>query len=606
MFVALVALLISNAVPASAADPAKPPEWARDAIWYQIYPERFRNGDTGNDPTVDDLEGSWPRESMGEWRTSPWTSDWFKLQPWERRNGRSFDYNAARRRYGGDIRGIIDRLDYLKALGINAIYLNPIFESPSAHKYDATYYHHVDNNFGPDPSGDRRIWAEEDPSDARTWKWTAADRLFLELIREAHRRDMRIVIDGVFNHVGYNFWAFEDVRRRGRSSPYVDWFTIKAFDDPSTPRNELDYEGWHGVAELPELREENGTLVAGPSAHVREIVRRWGDPNGDGDPSDGIDGWRLDVAAEVGQGFWKQFRNWVKEINPHAYIGAEIWWDDYAANKMMDPTPWLGGDQFDSIMNYRVADAIKSFLVDRKSAIPPSELDRRLAALRADASDDANLAMINLLDSHDTDRIASMIVNPDRLYDHKISWKDDPTYSVRGPNASELRRLRLVIAFQYAYVGAPMTYYGGETGMWGADDPDDRKPMVWGDMRYEAEATDPLGRARPVDRVAFDRGLYGYFARLGRIRSARPALRRGTFETLLTDDARRVYAFARRDGTDTVVAVFNGSERPQTVDIQIGDGNYVDLLTGSKLRTRQRVLRVTIAPLGARLLARRT
>ncbi len=550
-----------------------------------------------------DMEGSWPREPLGEWHVSPWRSDWFKLQPWEVKNGRPFDQNAALRRYGGDLQGIIDKLDYLASLGVTAIYVNPIFESPSSHKYDATYYHHVDNNFGPDPDGDRRIWSDENPADPLSWKWTSADRLFLELISKAHKRRMRVVIDGVFNHVGYNFWAFEDVRRRGSASPYVRWFTIDRFDDPTTPTDEFAYQGWHGVAELPEFREENDTLVDGPSEHIRAIVKRWGDPNGDGNPSDGIDGWRLDVAAEVGHGFWRKFRTWVKTINPNAYIGAEIWWDDYSANKMMNPAPWLRGDEFDAIMNYRVADAAKSFFVDRRTAITASEFDRRLASLRADASQASNFAMMNLMDSHDTDRLASMIVNPDRLYDHKISWKDDPSYDVRGPRPEELLRLRLVAAFQYAYVGGPMTYYGDETGMWGGDDPDDRKPMMWSDLRYENEATHPLGAARPSDPVRFDVVLYSYYARLGRIRAGSTALRRGSFETVLADDAARVFAFRRTSGTRSVVAVFNASDATQTVDLKLGAGTFRDLCSGMKHRARAGVVMLRLPALGVAYLS---
>jgi glycosidase len=337
---------------------------------------------------------------------------------------------------------------------------------------------------------------------------------------------------------------------------------------------------------------------------VRAIVRRWGDPNGDGDPSDGVDGWRLDVAAEVGHGFWKRFRAWVKEVNPNAYLTGEVWWDDYAANKQFDPEPWLRGDEFDGVMHYRVVDAAKSFFLDRKTAIGAKAFDSRLARLRADLRPEYNYAVMNLLDSHDTDRIASMAVNPDRWYDHRISWKDDPTYDVRGPRRDELERVRLIVAFQFAYVGAPMTYYGGETGMWGGDDPDDRKPMVWPELRYENEATHPLGRPRPSDRVRFDADLHAFYSRLGRIRGERASLRRGTFETLLADDARRVYAFRRAYEGDAVVAVFNASDRSQTVDLKLGDGEHRDLLSGRSLRTRAGATRVSLPARTAAYLAR--
>ena len=330
------------------------PSWASTAVWYQIFPERFRNGDRSNDPRMEDLKGSWPHATVPGWQVSSWTGDWYALQPWER-DGRGFYFHAQMRRYGGDLQGIIDQLDYLQNLGINAIYLNPVFESPSLHKYDATFYHHVDNNFGPDPDGDRAVWSSEDPADPATWKWTSADTLLLGLVREVHDRGMKIILDGVFNHVGMTFWAFEDVRKNGRNSKYKDWFTITSWDDPKTPEDEFDYVGWAGVKELPELREDENGLVEGPREHIHAVVKRWMDPNGDGNPSDGIDGWRLDVADKVGLTFWRDFRGWVRSINPEAYLVGEVFWQDWNTGTMFNAAPWLQGDAFDAVMNYRWA-----------------------------------------------------------------------------------------------------------------------------------------------------------------------------------------------------------------------------------------------------------
>ncbi|MCB0732817.1 MAG: alpha-amylase, partial [Ignavibacteriae bacterium] len=158
------------------------PQWASEAVWYQIFPERFNNGDKNNDPKPIDLAGGWPYNIPEGWQNHPWTSDWYKLQPWEN-NGHDFYWNAGVRRYGGDLQGVINKLDYLQNLGITAIYFNPVFESPSLHKYDASSYHHIDNNFGPDPEKDRQIWSQENPIDPTTWQWTTADKLFLELIK---------------------------------------------------------------------------------------------------------------------------------------------------------------------------------------------------------------------------------------------------------------------------------------------------------------------------------------------------------------------------------------------------------------------------------------
>ncbi|CAG1771605.1 partial Neopullulanase 2, partial [uncultured bacterium] len=149
------------------------PHWAKKAIWYQVFPERFRNGDPSNDPTINDIYGADPQESPKAWQVHPWGSDWYKLQPYELENGeRELWKHLLRRRYGGDLQGIIDKLDYLKDLGITALYLNPVFDSPSLHKYDGSSYHHIDPNLGPDPVGDRKLIASEDPLDPATWVWT--------------------------------------------------------------------------------------------------------------------------------------------------------------------------------------------------------------------------------------------------------------------------------------------------------------------------------------------------------------------------------------------------------------------------------------------------
>lgn len=178
------------------------PEWAKKAIWYQIFPERFCNGDSNGNPTLAMIEGAWPHDQTSPWQIHPWTSDWYELQPYEQANGQGLWHNLLRRRYGGDLQGIIDKLDYLQDLGISAIYLNPIFESPSHHKYDGTLYHHIEPTFGPDPEGDRLLIAKENPADPESWPWTTADKLALQLIKEVHKRGMGIIFDGVFNHMG--------------------------------------------------------------------------------------------------------------------------------------------------------------------------------------------------------------------------------------------------------------------------------------------------------------------------------------------------------------------------------------------------------------------
>jgi glycosidase len=361
------------------------PEWAKTAVWYQIFPERFANGDKNNDPTPHDMEGAWPYSTPKGWQISPWTSDWFKLQPWEKANGHDFYWNNGVRRYGGDLQGVIDHLDYLKKLGITAIYFNPLFESPSHHKYDTGMYHHIDNNFGPNPKEDEKIWATEDPGNPTTWKWTSADSLFLRFISKAHKMGFKVIIDGVFNHVGTSFWAFKDVVKNQQNSKYKNWFNIKSWDDPNTPQNEFEYEGWNGVKDLPEIKKDPVYgLEKDFGEHIHTNVKRWMDPNADGNPSDGIDGWRLDVAEKVNISFWKMFRNWVKEENPNAYITGEIWWENWQINQMFDASPWLQGDSFDGVMNYKFACAVKNFIADQKDQISPEAYTDSIRALKKD------------------------------------------------------------------------------------------------------------------------------------------------------------------------------------------------------------------------------
>ncbi len=240
------------------------PEWAKKAVWYQIFPERFRNGDRANDPTAIDAQAGNPL-----WRVSPWTSDWYEIQPWEK-SGESRDaalvgkvsnkfYDVVfDRRYGGDLEGVIDELPYLRELGINALYFNPVFESPSLHKYNTASYAHIDHNFGPDPTGDLKIMSEENPNDPSTWKWTSADMEFLKLVKEAHGMGMKVIIDGVFNHVGTDFWAFRDVKKNQQKSKYKDWFVIKSWTD-SAKGTKFDYAGWWGVKSLPIFRKDSVT-----------------------------------------------------------------------------------------------------------------------------------------------------------------------------------------------------------------------------------------------------------------------------------------------------------------------------------------------------------
>ncbi len=552
------------------------PDWAKSAVWYQIFPERFRNGGATNDPTLDTIEDPF----IKGWRTTPWTGDWYAQDDWEKKRG-DFHSSIWHRRYGGDLKGIHDKLDYLQELGVNALYLNPVFMGRSSHKYDGTCLHHIDPCFGPDPQGDRAALAEagetEDPS---TWMWTAADRCFLDLVKEIHARDMHIIIDGVFNHSGRDFFAFRDLKEHGADSRYADWYTIEEWNT-NTPEG-FRVKGWAGFGQLPEFARTNDTLAAPVRDYVFACTKRWMDPEGNGNTKEGIDGWRLDVAHCVPHGFWKEWNAHVKSINSNAYTVGEV---------VTISPEYLQGDEFDALMNYPFVYCASEFFVDRTNRITASEFDRRLAELRNAYPPENTAVMQNLLGSHDANRIASAIVNPDYNYrdwgNYHMSSKVgyNKKYDVRKPNERERQRLRLIILFQMTYIGAPMIYYGDEAGMWGANDPCNRKPMVWPDMKFDDEIRDPHGRPRVPDNNAFDRELFDYYKTLVHLRRNSAAISRGTYETLLTDDARRLFIFVRKCGDDVAVVALNNSDEPQRIEWRKNwpRGTFRAFLTGQRV-----------------------
>ncbi|MEM9186687.1 MAG: glycoside hydrolase family 13 protein [Planctomycetota bacterium] len=570
---------------ATAQDAARScvPYWAADAVFYQLFPERFRNGDPTNDPTRESLE--FPDNVPASWAITRWTSDWYARADWEEQRGDNFfDDGVFDRRYGGDLQGVIDKLPYLDRLGINALYLNPVFYARSLHKYDGNTYHHIDPFFGPEPTGDLAMMADE-TSDPATWQWTAADRLFLELVEQAHARGIRVVVDGVFNHTGRDFFAFEDLRRRQAESPYRDWYLVQSFDDPATPDNEFKYKGWWGVPTLPEFADNDAgdDLHPGPKQYIFDATRRWMDPDGDGDPADGIDGWRLDVAAEVPVGFWKSWNAHCRAINPECYTVAEHW-DDAAG--------FLAGGGFSATMNYHgFAFPVKGFLVD--GTMSASDAGKELATRMAEFPQARQYALQNLIDSHDTDRVASMIVNApnDRPYlqpqrsDYDVNERVSPRYwdgyAVRKPNERERRVQRLVALMQAAFVGPPMIYYGTEAGMWGGDDPCDRMPMVWPDLHHDPQRSDPLGRDRPADAVAFDHDLFAFYQALFKLRHDCPALRRGRFEVVVSDDLAAVLTFKRVGEGETCYVILNRGDKAIEVSLTVGEPEVREVFTAS-------------------------
>ncbi len=548
------------------------PDWVRDAVFYQIFPERFRNGDPANDPIRESLEI--PSLVPTSWRLSEWTSDWYDRAEWEVEAGNDFYENGVfNRRYGGDLQGVIDKLDYLADLGINTIYFNPVFYARSLHKYDGNSFHHIDPYFGPRPAEDLRMMAEE-TSDPATWHWTAADRLFLDLVAKAKQRNIRVIIDGVFNHCGRDFFAFADLREKQQQSNYTTWFNVESYDDPSTPENEFKYECWWGVESLPNFADsaDGSDLFDGPKEYIFNATRRWMDPNGDGQPNDGIAGWRLDVANEVPNRFWVDWHALVKSLNPDAYTVAEIW---------TDARTYLQDTGFTATMNYHgFAFPTKGFLIDGR--MKPSAFVNEMENRRDQYPLATRYALQNLIDSHDTDRVASMIVNasgqdylqPGRFdYDvsERCSARANEDYDVAKPNDEQRRIQKLVALLQVTYVGPPMIYYGTEAGMWGGDDPDDRKPMIWADKSYDDESHHPRGKSRPADTVSFDSDLHAFYRDAIALRTKHASLRRGQFSVIIADDDKNCLAFVRSLEDQAILVLINRDQQSQRLTIAADD-----------------------------------
>ena len=576
-------VVIENVVPASPAaesprksvltDRQRVPDWAADAVFYQIFPERFRNGDPSNDPTRESLEfvDIMPKS----WKVTPWTDQWYKRADWEKQLGDDFyEDGVFHRRYGGDLQGVIDRLDYLSELGINAIYFNPVFYARSLHKYDGNSYHHIDPHFGPDPVGDLKLIARES-ADPKTWTWTAADKLFLELINKAHKKKIRVIIDGVFNHTGRDFFAFADLTKKQQASEYRDWYVVEKFDDPKTDVSEFKYEGWWGVDTLPVFanNKRGNDLHAAPKKYIMQATSRWMDPNADGDSSDGIDGWRLDVSAEVPNQLWRDWNVHVRKLNKDAYTVAE-YWDDAG--------PYLADCGFSATMNYHgFAYPAKGFLIDGR--VKASEFAKMITARMEEHSPRIRHALQNLYDSHDTDRLASMIVNaahkrdylkPNRFdydVDGRVSPRSFPKYDVVPPNAKQRQLQEIAAVFQMTFVGAPMIYYGTEAGMDGADDPCDRMPMVWHDLKYEDRTLGPAGKLAESCPIRFDKELFEVYKKLIALRRDHAALGRGEFVVVGHDDAKQTLVFARKMDSQFLLVCLNLGDRECLLDVDSAD-----------------------------------
>ena len=589
----LLGSLITGCVAApSAPEEAGVPAWAQEAIWYQIFPERFRNGDPSNDPTVEEVNAAWPYLEPSGWEPTPWGWDWYRQEPWTKATGKEFYVTVQARRYGGDLQGMLEALSYLQELGVTALYINPLNDAPSLHKYDARHYRHIDRHFGPDPEGDARLMQMEIPDQPATWQWTAADRLFLRFVAEAHRRGIRVIMDYSWNHTGTSFWAFQDVRKHQAASPYADWYRIERFDDPRTPENEFSYKGWADIPELPEWNRTitrkgpfhgyplEGDLHPAVKQHIFAVTRRWLDPDGDGDPSDGVDGFRLDVAEQIPMGFWRDYRRFVRSIRPDAFLVGEVWWEVWP-DRMLDPRPWLQGDVFDAVMHYRWYMPTRSYFAHALPAVPTaSDYRHHIDSILTGMDPAHRRALLNLTASHDTPRFNTSIYNPGP-YKYRVTPRENPAYRIDRPDERVKRIQRLILVQQFTFTGAPHIYYGDEVYMWGPDDPDNRKPMVWEDRVYEPEATHPLGLPRNIDPVYPDTSWRAFYRQL--IMMRRQYIKLFAYGSLRWVELPYpdVIAYRRTyEHQEALVLLNRGTEPVHLSAIPLPKGVYEEVLTG--------------------------
>jgi len=597
------------------------PGWAKEAIWYQIFVERFRNGDRGNDPTPVDMYGSYPDKIPKDWKITLWGHDWYSHEPWlDHVKVNGFYSKIQARRYGGDLQGVLDEMDYIQSLGVTAIYFNPLNDSPSLHKYDARNYAHIDRNFGPDPGGDIKIMDAETHDNPATWKWTSADKLFLKIVDEFHKRGIRVIMDYSWNHTGKVFWALNDIRKNGKNSKFVDWYNIIQFDNPATSKDEFKYEGWGGNNPyMPVFRKDiippddkimpfEGNLHSESlKKHIFDVSRRWLDPNGDGNPADGVDGFRLDVAAEIPMGFWREYRKVVRSVNPEAYIIGEVWWLEWP-DKLMNPKVFLEGDQFDAIMNYRWYRIARGFFGQAEPVLTPTGFVMEIDRINRGIKKENLQVMMNVTSTHDSPRLSTSLYNK-TMDKYKAKPSETPDYKINKPDMLTRKEQILILIHQFTYLGAPQIWNGEELGMWGADDPDCRKPLIWDDLVYEDERADyDPAKTRPVDVVKPDTALRSFYKKLCKMRKENPVLVYGDLSFIVADDKKMTLAYKRRLGSHEIIAIFNRSADPQAIRINTEfNGYYEDILSSDNgsYKSIKNLIEINLQPMTALVLRNR-
>ena len=357
-------------------------------------------------------------------------------------------------------------------------------------------------------------------------------------------------------------------------------------------------------------RSKQGTTYEGNlwpefKEHVYHVTRRWLDPNGDGDPSDGIDGFRLDVADLVPLGFWREYRQFVRGINPEAYLLGEVWWDSFP-HRLMNPEPWLRGDVFDAVMNYRWYMPTRSFFADAPPHLTASQYVAHLDSIEHNIGPDFLKAMMNLTASHDSPRFGTSIYNPG-LYKYQGNPNQNPTYRIDKPDARTRKVQQMILVQQFTYVGAPHIWNGDEVGMWGGDDPDMRKPIVWEDLSYDDEVAHPGGLPRRRDVVRVDTALLSVYRQLIALRKEHVRLFvDGSHTVVVADDDRRLFAYQRTLDDAQAVVAFNASGAVQTMTIPANSGTYYAAFpAGANVDVTNDTITATMDPLSTRVWIKR-
>lgn len=510
------------------------PDWAKGAVMYQIFTDRFYNGDKSNDVE---------------------TNEYYYIGDYSQRvtNWNKYPANmGVREFYGGDLQGVMDKLDYLQDLGVEVVYFNPLFVSPSNHKYDIQDYDYIDPHYGKivDDGGEVLPNGVTDNSQATKYKkrttglknLEASNELFIKLVEELHRRGMKVILDGVFNHCGsFNKWMDRERIYEGEEdyepgayvsadSPYRSYFRFFKEGPENWPYN-ANYDGWWGHDTLPKLNYEDSVKLEN---YILYIGRKWVSP-----PYN-VDGWRLDVAADLGRSneynheFWQKFRRAVKDANPNALILAEHYGD---------PSDWLKGDEWDTVMNYDAfMEPVTWFLtgMEKHSDEAREELlgniDNFIGSMAHHMSNMLTPSLqvaMNELSNHDHSRFLTRTNHMVGRVEHL------------GPEAANeyvnKAVMREAVVMQMTWVGAPTVYYGDEAGVCGFTDPDNRRTYPWG---HE------------------DQELIAFHKEAIRIHKEHPALKTGSLKILGGEE--NILSYARFKGHDRIIVVINNrSERAE-------------------------------------------